>query len=166
VGDREEATYDTDQPVNSLNDSLKQARKMLRKAQRDRKRGTAASNHPEAKPGQRGRSPTPHPKKGKPSQSPPADRVPVRLAPTAVAGGAADHPRHHPNQQRNPPPESRKQPLQKSSKKWWSGAWSAPRGKSSKGKGKDKDKGSKKGSKKGRGKGGKSTGKTSGKGRR
>ena len=139
---------------------------MLRKAQRDRKRGTAATKHPEAKPGQRGRSPTPHPMKGKPSRSPGADRVPVRLAPAAVAGGGSDHPRHQPNPQRDPPPEAKKPPLQKSNKKWWSGAWSAPRGKSSKGKGKDKDKGSKKGSKKGRGKGGKSTGKTSGKVRR
>ena len=67
MGDREEATYDSSQPVRALNDGLKQARKLLKKAQRDRKRGKAATIHPEAKPGQRGRSPTPHPKKGKPS---------------------------------------------------------------------------------------------------
>ena len=67
MGDREEATYDSSQPVRALNDGLKQARKLLKKAQRDRKRGKAATIHPEAKPGQRGRAPTPHPKKGKPS---------------------------------------------------------------------------------------------------
>ena len=158
VGPREEAPYDTDQPVKTLNDSLKDARRMLKKAQRARKKGNMSANHPEARPGQRGRSPTPHPKKGQPAQSPPDDRAPVRLAPAPWAGGAMDQQRTQPNRTRNAPAQSGHQAPSGSKKKWWSGAWSTPRTKSSKGKGK--------GSKKGRGKGGKSTGKTFGRGRR
>jgi len=62
------------------------------------------------------------------------------------------------NQTWNAQDQSRDQAPAGSKKKWWSGTWSSPRTKPSKGKGKS--------SKKGRGKGGKSAGKTSGKGRR
>ena len=160
MGDREEATYDTDQPVKALNDNLKDARRMLKKAQKARKKGKVPTNHPEAKPGQRGRSPTPHPKKGKPAQSPPEGRAPVRLAPAPWTDGAMDQQRTHPKRTWNAQAQSSDRPPPGAKKKWWSGAWSAPRTKSSKGKGKGK------GSKKGRGKGGKPTGKTFGRGRR
>ena len=158
MGPREEATYDAKQPVESLNDPLKNARKLLKKAQKARKKDKKSANHPEARPGKKGRSPTPHPRKGKQAQDPPQNQGAARLAPAPWAGGATDQQLTQQNQTWNAQDQRPDRVPAGPKKKWWSGAWSSPRKKQAKGKGKS--------SKKGRGKRGKSSGKTSGKGRR
>ena len=48
MGPREEAAYDAAQPVEALSTSLKDARKMLKKAQKARKKERKRLDHPDS----------------------------------------------------------------------------------------------------------------------